>query len=111
MEIKKILIITIISILFFSYQQNINLEVESKDEIVKFMQACRDVWRAGDSTTILNKISADIVLFQPGKTSKPITGKNDVSGFWFPDSDISYPIIKYEIEHEEIGRSNDSAYY
>ena len=75
------------------------------------MQEYRDAWRAGDSTLILKRISPDIILFQPDRTGKPIFGKKEVSRFWFPESNISYPIIKYEIENEEIGGANEIAYY
>jgi ketosteroid isomerase-like protein len=56
-------------------------------------------------------LTNEIILFQPGKNGKPILSKNDVSEFWFPKSDIKYPIIKYEVENEEIVSSGNIAYY
>lgn len=79
--------------------------------IENMMQEYRTAWRKGDSTAILEKISADVILFQAGKKGKPIIGKSEVSRFWFPKSAISYPILQYDIEHEEIESDTHLAYY
>lgn len=83
----------------------------STDEIEQIMQDYRAAWKAGDSSQILQHLSPDIILFQPGKQRAPIVGKKAVSKFWFPKSDIKYPIISYKIEHEEIGGGKKIAYY
>ena len=80
-------------------------------EIEKVMQEYRQAWKEGDSIAVLDKLSSKIILFQVGKNSKPIVTKNSVSKFWFPKSDLSCPIIKYEIENEEIESSRNLAYY
>jgi len=80
-------------------------------EIEKVMQEYRQAWKEGDSIAVLDKLSSKIILFQVGKNSKPIVTKNSVSKFWFPKSDLSCPIIKYEIENEEIESSRNLTYY
>ena len=92
--------------------KNTNEKVISDfDDIKQMMQDYRQAWRNGDSTIVLDKLTNEIILFQPGKNGKPILSKNDVSEFWFPKSDIKYPIIKYEVENEEIVSSGNIAYY
>ena len=81
------------------------------DEIQQLMYDYRTAWKAGDNTQILQHLSPDIVLFQAGKKSTPIVGKEAVEAFWFPKADISYPIIGYKIANEDIGGSNKIAYY
>jgi len=83
----------------------------SSDKIRQVMQDYRNAWKAGDSAQVLKHLSPDVVLFQAGKKNTPIVGKEAVSAFWFPKADISYPIIGYKIEHEDIGGSNKLAYY
>ncbi|MEL6824053.1 MAG: nuclear transport factor 2 family protein [Calditrichota bacterium] len=80
-------------------------------EIEQVMQDYRNAWRKGDSSLVLNKLSKDIILFQPGKGGKPVMGKKELSNFWFPTSDISYPIVTYNVENSEISGSGDFAYY
>jgi ketosteroid isomerase-like protein len=81
------------------------------NEIKQMMQDYRAAWKAGDSAQILQHLSPDIVLFQPGKQRAPIVGKKAVRAFWFPKSEVAYPIINYKIEHEEIGGGKKIAYY
>lgn len=81
------------------------------NEIKQMMLDYRTAWKAGDSAQILQHLSPDIVLFQPGKQRAPIVGKKAVRAFWFPKSEIAYPIINYKIEHEEIEGGNKIAYY
>ncbi len=110
MEIRYVTLV-LVMLIFNSCELNKEGDHDLTDEIKHEMQQYRQAWRTGDSTLILKRISPDIILFQPGKTGKPILGKKELSKFWFPESDISYPIIKYEIENEEIGRANKLAYY
>jgi ketosteroid isomerase-like protein len=81
------------------------------NEIKQMMQDYRAAWKAGDSAQILQHLSPDIVLFQPGKQRAPIVGKKAVRAFWFPKSEVAYPIINYKIEHKEIGGGKKIAYY
>lgn len=86
-------------------------DTNSVDEIQLMMQEYRQAWKNGDSTTVLNKLSEDIILFLPGKSGKPIISKEEVSEFWFPKSDLEYPILRYEVENEDILGSCNLAYY
>lgn len=65
------------------------------------MQSYRQAWLNNDTTTILNTLSSDITLFLPG-SGPDIAGKQRVKDFWFPPSDLNYPIRTYEISDEEI---------
>ncbi|HMB62498.1 MAG TPA: nuclear transport factor 2 family protein [Eudoraea sp.] len=96
---------------FLSCQSDKENVVNSNVEIKKTMREYRIAWLEGDSSVVLNKISPDIILFRPNENGKPIYGKKEVSNFWFPQSEISYPILKYEIENEEIIVANKIAYY
>lgn len=81
------------------------------NEIKQMMHHYRTAWKVGDTAQILQHLSPDIVLFQAGKKRAPIVGKKAVRAFWFPKDALSYPIIDYNIEHEEIGGGNKIAYY
>ena len=104
------LLLTIIVTLSSCDRRN-SLTDEDIADIEFMMHEYREAWKQGDSVNVMNKISPDIMLFQTGKSSKPIFGKKEVSDFWFPKSDISYPIIEYVISHKEINGSGDFAYY
>ena len=80
-------------------------------EIKQTMQNYRQAWKAGDSALVLEKVSEDIILFLPGKSGKPVVNKKNVAEFWFPSSDLAYPILNYEIEHEAIEVSGNLAFY
>lgn len=98
--------------LMFSACNNIKeKEINDADDIQRMMKEYRQAWRNGDSTLVLDKLTSNIILFQPGKTGKPLFSKSKVSEFWFPKSDIKYPIIQYEVENEEIVSSGNIAYY
>ncbi len=104
-------IATCLFILFASCQNQKKTVSNGSSEIEQVMKEYRAAWKKGDSALILSKLSSDIILFQPGKTGKPVYGKKEVSKFWFPASDISYPILKYEVENQEIEADTKIAYY
>lgn len=81
------------------------------NEIKQMMHHYRTAWKTGDTAQILQYLSPDIVLFPAGKKSAPLVGKKAVDAFWFPKAAISYPIIDYNIEHEEIDGDGKIAYY
>ncbi|WP_411030157.1 YybH family protein [Spongiimicrobium sp. 3-5] len=103
--------IIVLSPMFSSCEKTNKKEISDVKDIEQMMQEYRQAWRNGDSTLVLDKLSADIILFQPGKTGKPVFSKRNVREFWFPKSDIKYPIIQYEVENEEIVSSGNIAYY
>ncbi|SNZ00222.1 YybH family protein [Flagellimonas pacifica] len=110
-RILNILLFSIVLLTFNSCKNTNENETSDIHDIKQMMQDYRQAWRNGDSTSVLDKLTTEIILFQPGKTEKPILSKNNVSGFWFPKSDIKYPIIQYEVENEEIVSSGNIAYY
>jgi len=81
------------------------------EEIEEVMTEYRNSWLEGDSLTVLSKISDDIILFMSNKEDHPIVGKSEVGEFWFPVTDLSYPILKYEVSESEIGGGGNHAYY
>lgn len=101
----------ILFVILSSCQDTVNNEKHNIDDIQQMMQDYRQAWKNGDSTLVLDKLSNDIILFLPGKTAKPIISKKTVSEFWFPKTDITYPIIHYEVENEDVESSGDIAYY
>lgn len=84
---------------------------EDMTDIELTMHEYREAWKQGDSVAVMNKISPEIILFQTGKSSTPLVGKKEVSDFWFPKSEISYPITEYVISNKEINGSGDYVYY
>lgn len=106
--LQPLLILFVCTLISCSPKQKVFNDTE---EIRQMMHHYRTAWKAGDTTQILQHLSPDIVLFQAGKKRAPIVGKNAVRAFWFPKADISYPIIDYKIEHEEIDGDGKIAYY
>ena len=75
------------------------------------MRDYRKAWINGDSAKVVNYLSNDMTLFMPNKTGKPIKGKKLISEFWFPKSDLNYPILSYKVYNSEIKHSGNLAYY
>lgn len=98
---KNIFYILTFSLFFFSCKnQNLN-HIDETLMIESTMQSYRNAWMQGNSENVINKLSDDIILFMPNKEGKPILGKKAVSEFWFPKTDLSYPIISYEVKKSE----------
>ena len=108
---KNGLIIFMILTLLFSCSDQDATAFKDTQAIEQTMQEYRAAWKSGESEKVLEKLTSDVVLFQPGKTAKPIVGKEAVSNFWFPESDISYPITAYTVSNQEINGSSTYAYY
>ncbi|WP_235298086.1 YybH family protein [Portibacter marinus] len=81
------------------------------EDIEQTMRDYRQAWMDGDSSRVLGMISDDIILFMPDREGKPIQGKEAVREFWFPKTDLSYPILNYEALETEIGGGDQHAYY
>ena len=69
----------------------------------------RQAWLDGNRARVLETLSDEIVLYQPGRTQGKIVGKKAVREFWFPDTGASYPVRGYEITGEEIFGSGEIA--
>ena len=69
----------------------------------------RQAWLNDDSAKVLSTLSDSIILFVPGSTPH-LKGKIEVKEFWFPQTDIKYPIRKYEISDQEIYTSSNMAF-
>ncbi len=85
----------------------------SEKDIKKIKQTMieyREAWKTGDSTNVLKRVSEDIILYMPDK-GKPKIGKDSVAAFWFPPSDVSYPITAYEVTGEKIEGSENLCLY
>lgn len=81
------------------------------EKIKQTMIEYREAWKTGDSTNVLKRVSEDIILYMPDKTGKPKIGKDSVAAFWFPPSDVSYPITAYEVTDEKIEGSGNLCLY
>jgi ketosteroid isomerase-like protein len=66
------------------------------------LAAYRQAWLDDDRASVLDFLSDEVVLFQPGRTAGRIVGKEAVREFWFPESSVSYPVRGYEISGQEI---------
>ena len=86
-----------------------DLSVETIKGIDSMMKNYRQAWMSGDSAEILKHISNDVILYMPSEKGTPIHGKEAVRDFWFPPSDISYPIYEYEISNQKIEGNNSIA--
>ena len=78
--------------------------------IQQTMESYRDAWMAGDSANVVNKLSEHVRMFRPDATAEPLIGKKQLTEFWFPPSDVSYPIYEYRITDEEIQGSGHLAF-
>ena len=69
----------------------------------------RSAWMNGDEEKVLSNLSDDIQLFVLGNGTEKLEGKQNVKEFWFPQSDVSYPIRSYEISDQNIIGSGELA--
>jgi ketosteroid isomerase-like protein len=86
----------------------------SKNDIEKIKQTMleyREAWKTGDSTIVLSMVCEDMILYMPDKIGKPKIGKDSIRAFWFPPSDVSYPITAYEVTDEKIEGSGNLCFY
>ncbi len=78
------------------------LTAEDRREILNDMKNYREAWLQNDSTTIMNFVSPDMILYMPNSQGKSKVGKDSVRAFWFPQSNISYPITEYSVSKEQL---------
>jgi ketosteroid isomerase-like protein len=84
---------------------------DEAQQVRNSMTAYRDAWLRGDQAGVLDGVAGDIVLHMPTPSGKPVVGKEAVTVFWFPATDVSYPITTYEVSQEEIIVHGDLALY
>jgi ketosteroid isomerase-like protein len=65
------------------------------------LAAYRDAWLRSDKGAVLETLSEQVVLFVPG-VSTPVRGRANVETFWFPASDTTYPVHRYDISDQQI---------
>ncbi len=104
----------IIMLLFFSacYQgePKVNNKI-SETEISQIKQIIKDYekgWLTNDSALILGLFSDKAMLIPSGM--QPITGKNVISKWWWPNDSSKTTINKYKIDLLEVEGMNDLAY-
>ncbi len=111
-SIMKKLFFLLPALLFFTACERSETLTKSDIEDIRLtMQQYREAWKAGDSANVLSRVCDDIILYMPNKTGKPKIGKDSVTAFWFPPSDVSYPIDAYEITDEKIEGSGNLCVY
>jgi len=85
-----------------SSQNSNSLTAEDKRQVLSNMKNYRDAWLRNDSTTIMNFVSPDLILYMPNSQGKSKVGKDSIRAFWFPPSNITYPITAYEVAKEQL---------
>ena len=78
------------------------LSAEDVLDVDETLAAYRQAWLDDDRAAVLDTLSDEIVLFLPGRQAERIAGKGAVREFWFPETDVSYPVRGYEISGQEI---------
>ncbi|NNE06652.1 MAG: nuclear transport factor 2 family protein [Xanthomonadales bacterium] len=86
-----------------------NANAGEKAGIEKMFSNYRSAWLAGDEAGVLKMLSDDVQIFVPGANGGKLRGINAVRGFWFPESDVRYPIRSYQISDREIYVDGDLA--
>ncbi|NNE06335.1 MAG: nuclear transport factor 2 family protein [Xanthomonadales bacterium] len=105
---RKVLVILAWTLLACS--ASVSLADAGDAESVRQMFAeYRGAWLAGDEAGVLSLLSDEVQVFVPGASGGKLDGKAAVKAFWFPPSDISYPIRKYEISDRQIHVQGDLA--
>lgn len=110
---KKLFSLIAVSIFFAACNKPATTSFSASDieKIRLAMHDYREAWKSGDSAKVLSNISDEMILYMPSKTGKPKIGKDSIAAFWFPPSNISYPITVYEVTGEKIEGSGDLCYY
>jgi ketosteroid isomerase-like protein len=83
--------------------------VSTEDELNETMSGYRNAWLRADSAQIMTYVSEDAVFFRPTSSERPLKGKNEIAKFWFPPSDLSYPVYEYELTNVNITAEEDLA--
>ncbi len=86
-------------------------KLSTKMEIENFVKEYRNAWMQGDSSAVMQKISDSIVFFNHTENGKPIVGKNALREYWYPDTDISYPVLDFQVRQSDIIVSDNIAVY
>ena len=105
------LLVTLILVTACNKSETDTFNENDIDAIKRMMIEYREAWKKGDSGDVLSKVSDDIILYMPTETGKPKIGKDSIAAFWFPPSDVSYPITTYDVTHEKIEGSGDFCIY
>jgi uncharacterized protein (TIGR02246 family) len=82
---------------------------DAEEAVEQTLANYRAAWLEGDQQKVLDSLSEEVQLFVPGSSVGKLDGKEAVSEFWFPPSDLSYPINGYEISGQEIYVQGDLA--
>ena len=85
-----------------SIQTSNELTSDERNKIVEAMNKYRNAWMRNDSAEVMEYVSKEMVLFMPSLEGKPKIGADSIRAFWFPNSDISYPITEYAVTNEKI---------
>ena len=78
------------------------LSAEEINNVDQTLEEYRLAWLDDDRDKILATVSEEVQLFIPGKSGGKIQGKKAVSDWWFPEADVSYPIVENVISEQEI---------
>lgn len=79
-----------------------------QDTINEIRRNYTNGWLANDSQTILDLFAEDATII-PGKLS-PITGKENIKEYWFPEDGSETTIHTYSVELLELNGTDSMAY-
>ena len=88
-----------------------SLSEENQRQILLDMKNYRDAWLRNDTSAIMNLVSPDLILYMPNTNGKPKAGKDSIWAFWFPKTDLSYPITEYEVNNEKLEGNGNLCIY
>jgi len=111
MKLKLLLFIAVILIYACSQPASNSFSENEIEKIKQTMSEYREAWKTGDSANVLRRICDDMILYMPNKSGKPKIGKDSIAAFWFPPSDIVYPITAYEVTDEQVEASGNLCLY
>ena len=112
-RIQYILLATTLIVFYAcqSVQTSKELTNEERTKIVEAMNKYRNAWMINDSAVVMEYVAKDMVLFMPNLEGKPKIGIDSIRAFWFPNSNVSYPITEYSVTKEKIDGNDQLCVY
>jgi len=112
-RIQYIFLASVLSVVYAcqSVHTSNELTTDERNKIIEAMNKYRNAWMRNDSAEVMGYVTKDMVLFMPNPGGKPKIGIDSIRAFWFPNSDISYPITEYAVASEKIEGNDQLCVY
>ena len=112
-RIQYIFLATVLSVVYAcqSVQTGNELTTDERNKIIEAMNKYRNAWLRNDSAEVMDYVAKDMVLFMPNLEGKPKIGIDSIRAFWFPNSNVSYPITEYSVAKEKIEGNDQLCVY